>query len=182
MIYGPRGAINNCYILKEQTMKYIIITLIFLSFSKYSFADRLFQVSKIDCIPEIRYFEIRSRLIDSWNARNNNKLNSKHAIFNGDFSYQCEIGIRKIKLEAKNLKKFNKNGGVLKIFVDGTLVHTNNSFIAYPNFANKSETYFFGFLSDSKRADMVNIQHCADDGCSWISRDVLKEINYSDNY
>lgn len=112
-------------------------------------------------------------------------LKEKYSLFYGDFAYECNIGIRKINIIANGLNengsKYSKTGesagGVINILIDGKLVYYDKDFINYNKVVNNTETYSFDFLSSSKQADMVGIQHCVANNCTWIKNEILDEIN-----
>lgn len=65
---------------------------------KVCFADRLFQVTKIDCIPDIYYLEVHAQIINTWFDSLAKQLNKKHSIYQGNFSYQCDIFLQEDKI------------------------------------------------------------------------------------
>ena len=157
---------------------------------KYSQADPMFKVTKIDYIPEINYFKLHSDILDDgFEPSYENTLKDKYSLFYGDFSYECKIGIRNIKIIAsglnKNGSKYSKTGeiagGVINIYIDEKLIYTDNDFINYNKVVNKTETYTFSFSSSSKQSDTVGIQHCIANDCTWIKNERLDEINNSEN-
>jgi len=170
-------------------MKKIPFLIFCILLSKNSFADPIFKVTKIDCIPEAKYFVIYSDILgDGFSPSDENLLKEKYSLFYGDFSYECKIGTRNIKLIAGGLEneksQFSKTesikGGIIDIFVDDMLVYSGNDFINYNKVVNATEIYRFNFLSDSKLLDRVFIQHCFKYECNWIENKILEEINDPD--
>lgn len=171
-------------------MKTILFLIFCILFHNTSFADPIFKVTKIDCIPEAKYFVIYSDILgDGFSPSYEDLYREKYSLFYGDFSYECKIGDRAIKLAASGLEKekshYSKTesieGGKIDIFVDDKLVYSAKDFINYNKVVNVSEVYRFSFLSDSKLMDRVFIQHCLRNECNWIESQMLEEINDPDN-